>query len=203
MTEHAHATTSTAGILERLRAQTRAQHERLDRGVRMGTDEVTRDGYGAFLRGSLAIVRPLERALEPHGALELPRGRSESLSADLAHLALVDDVASPDVRFVESRADAMGVAYVMEGSALGGQVLARRVAPALGLATEGPERAGLAYLRVHGDAPGPRWRAFLERLGAWDAEASEEDRERACRAALRTFAAYEDALARSGAWTER
>lgn len=50
-----------------------------------------------------------------------------------------------------------GVAYVIEGSQLGGQVLYRRLAEPLA-----PHP--LAYLQGHGRDTGPRWKAFLATL---------------------------------------
>ncbi|MBN8613061.1 MAG: biliverdin-producing heme oxygenase [Deltaproteobacteria bacterium] len=204
MTETSQA--AAPSLLERLRVQTHASHTRLDRGVRLAPHEITVDRYAAFLRGSLAIVAPLEDVLASHEVLELARARSAALREDLATLDLADDVARSEVSFVNDRAEAIGAAYVMEGSALGGQVLARHVATALRLEPtqkEEPTQEGLGYLRVHGETTGARWRSFLARLAAFDAGASESDRERACVAASRTFAAYEDALGRAGAWSER
>lgn len=92
-----------------------------------------------------------------------------------AHLALIEaDLAEPSLASYPcslpgsevswpsgaSAAYRWGVAYVVEGSQLGGAVLYKRLAQQLA-----PHP--LRYLRGAGEAgPGPRWRAFMEALRA-------------------------------------
>lgn len=81
---------------------------------------------------------------------------------------------------LDSPAAAWGSLYVMEGSALGGQVITRTLARA-GLSP----RAGSAYFNGWGDATGAMWREFRELL---ETElAAPESLQPACDAARRTF----------------
>jgi heme oxygenase len=76
----------------------------------------------------------------------------------------------------------LGAMYVMEGSTLGGQYIARQVEKTLGLA---PGR-GDAYFRGYGDETGPMWRAFKAVL----AEVPERHSELVVRSAKRVFAFF-------------
>lgn len=108
--------------------------------------------------------------------------------------ALRRDLEALDGRFIETRiepiedeASAMGVLYVLEGSRLGGRVLARLAEAS----ADAHVRAATRYFR-HGEDRG-LWRLFVERLNA--SEAVQRNPERAERAALGAFAAFEAAFA--------
>ena len=86
--------------------------------------------YAAFLAALASALVPLERALEASGIGQtLPdwprRRRTEVLLADLAILgaALPALAQPPDVK---GEARQFGVAYVLEGSRLGGKLLLRQ-----------------------------------------------------------------------------
>lgn len=57
---------------------------------------------------------------------------------------------------IESQEDLVGMLYVMEGSTLGGQIVARMLREKLGI--EGDSGGG--YFAAHGDATAMRWREF-------------------------------------------
>lgn len=190
-------TANSASLLGTLRDGTREAHARLDGRLGIESAALTNDErglarYAAFLRGSASAVVPLERALEAWLPPSDGVRRRDALGADLAALghALPDAAAMPEL---SSRADAYGAAYVMEGSALGGAVLARRVGEALG--AEAPR----SYLSLRGDRTGPHWRSFTEALDAWGSDATDAERERALATARATFEAYERAFEASGA----
>lgn len=138
-----------------LRAATRGAHDRVD--ALFSTFDLGRaDDYRDFLAAQARAFLPIERALAEAGAGRLFPGWSEArraplLAADLADLGLAPpptDGAAP----LGSPAAIAGAAYVLEGSRLGGALLARRVAPGL------PRRFLAATLPPGG------WRAFLARL---------------------------------------
>lgn len=120
--------------------------------------------YRAHLRLLRAWLAPAERWLagfDDPGPLP-PRARTPLIDADLALLA--PEAGEPFLRICTppwsaqaSAAYRQGVAYVIEGSQLGGAVLARR----LGARLDHP----LRYLRGDGP-PGPRWQAALAALDA-------------------------------------
>ena len=175
-------------LIESLRAATRQQHAELDQSVAALTDV---DRYRDFLRGSWAALSPLERALGPW--LETtPRG--PLIQADLHDLnsdvgpAIADH--SPPI---DSTARAWGARYVIEGSALGGVVLARGVQQVVG------DGAPVRYLTVHGAELGARWRAFMAALNAWGQNATATEKSAACDTAGAVFAWYREAFAATGA----
>lgn len=108
------------------------------------------------------------------------RSRRPFLQQDLHALGLAPAGIAPHVPPLSTAAAAWGSLYVMEGSALGGQVITRSLAEA-GLH---PHR-GTAYFHGWGAATGPMWRDFraLLELQLVAPEAAAE----ACDAACRTF----------------
>ncbi len=165
-----------------LRAATGIAHERLD--ARFGVFDLadTRD-YGRFLQAHAAALMPVEAALDTAGMAALlddwpARRRAALIAADLAALGLAMPAPVP-VAPLANMAAAWGAAYVVEGSRLGGAMLARRVA----------DDAPRAYLAT--PLPKGAWRLFLGRLdAALDADAA---RATAIRGALATFAVFEAA----------
>jgi heme oxygenase len=177
-------------LLSTLRTRTAAAHARLDDGLaRAGGLDAER--YAAFLRASLAVVGPVEPALARWLPAAATPSRAAALRADLAALAAGDatgaecapgeSLASPAI---ESLAAAWGAAYVVEGSALGGMVLAERVEAVHGAAA--PAR----YLRLRGRATAEHWRAFVAELARAERGFDAGAREEACAAACALFAAY-------------
>jgi heme oxygenase len=107
------------------------------------------------------------------------RARRRFLERDLAHLGL--EPRPPDTfPLPAGAAAAWGSVYVMEGSALGGQVISRRLARA-GLQAE----SGGAYFHGWGDATAPLWRETTSVLRAQLRTPAELAR--ACQGARCTF----------------
>lgn len=130
-------------------------------------------------------------AWEPALALALPatlqpwfdrRRRGPLVARDLASLRAPrisrSAVAMPAL---DSTAAAFGSLYVMEGSALGGQVIAQRVHRWHGM---GPHD-GAAYFTGWGKRTGPMWREFRELLACEVTDATA--RQAACAGAIATF----------------
>ena len=84
-------------------------------------------------------------------------------------------------------AEAFGVLYVLEGSRLGGRILAKRASES----ADAKVRSATRYFR-HAEKAG-HWQSFLARLEKSDAVRAAP--ERAGAAALAAFAAFEAALA--------
>lgn len=169
-------------------------HAELDSKLALHEDNLTHDRYRLFLRASMAVVAPLEARIACWLGLS-PDGfcRTTALRADLAALGATDTGAAP-VPSINSLAEAMGAAYVVEGSALGGTVLSKMVARTLGEST--PRR----YLSLRGDQTGVRWRHFVMTLEQWGAHAPPHAHLVACESARATFAAYASAFAAVGAF---
>ena len=173
---HAIASDSLRG---RLRDRTADAHAALDVLLSDGFGDL--DGYRAYVRGMHAFVRAATPAFEA-GARALPDWTLPDwgplLDRDLAALGIVP--LHVDAAPVAGEAAAVGMLYVMEGSALGARVLVW-CAQALGVTAQ----SGGAFLHGHADAPG-RWRAFVRRLdNGWRGTG---DDVQACDGALAAFA---------------
>lgn len=166
-----------------LRAATRDAHDRVD--AAFSAYDLTDDcDYAQFLAAHAAAFLPVEEALTDRGAEGLfpgwvVRRRGEALRADLAELGVapLSPIAAPAFG---GDAPLAGGAYVLEGSRLGGRLLATRVGPAL------PRR----FLSAS-PTPDGGWRDFialLERILYSDVE-----RQVATASAVATFACFEQA----------
>lgn len=153
-----------------LRAATAADHERVDAlfGA-MRLDD--RDDYRRMLTAHARVVPAIEAALahgEVAGDLPAWTPRAPLLAADLAALGAVMPAplafALPEG---ERQPAAWGALYVVEGSRLGGQLLARRVGAGMPHAylaarhAPGGWRALLAALDARADAAPPAWGAAV------------------------------------------
>ena len=147
--------------LAALRAATAERHERLDSGLPLSGPEPDVHDYDAHLTMVRDWLAPLQSWLDGFSD-----GPQQVLPA-VERLALIDadlnEPGMPPVRAPStphawpgeaSPSYRWGVAYVIEGSQLGGKVLygklAERLAP-----------HPLRYLRGADEGPGPRWRAFM------------------------------------------
>lgn len=148
--------------LAALRAATRHMHATLDARLRLAHQPSTRD-VRLYLTAMLGFLGPVERVLWEHPSrarLEPGRRRAKArwLRADLARLGAEALEAEAEVpRAAREASGGLGVAYVLEGSTLGGRVLARR-----------PALAGWRFFEGYGDDTGSLWRALvaeLERVG--------------------------------------
>lgn len=189
MNQH-HDTARASDVLAALRQGTNTRHERLDSGLPLSKPDATLADYAYHLQLLRAWLGPLESWLAaygdgPQGAAGLPAAPHLSLiEADLAEPTL-DGYGAPAFAPAAtwppeaSAAYRWGVAYVVEGSQLGGAVLYKRLAGQLA-----PHP--LRYLRGAGeDGPGPRWRAFMLALRA--AVRSEAEIADACAGACDAF----------------
>lgn len=201
-----HDNARESDVLAALRQATSARHERLDSGLPLSAPDATLADYAAHLQLLRAWLLPMESWLAgfhdgPQDASALP---------DAPHLALIEaDLAEPALDaqarpLVADEADwpqdagaayRWGVAYVVEGSQLGGAVLYKRLSAQLA-----PHP--LRYLRGAGEAgPGPRWRAFMQALRA--EVRSEQQIAEACAGACAAFdrilgLAFEEGRGRPG-----
>jgi heme oxygenase len=191
---HAHPVLSLRGTL---RSATAGAHAALDGALMPPGTCWTRDRYVAFLQATLAVVSAAEPAVAAVLPAFAPCGtptRASRLRDDLVALgqrALAPP--SPALAHVPGAAAAYGTAYVLEGSQLGGRVIAGHVAEALALGDE-----ALGYLRPPGVAAGAQWKAFVADLDAFGAAAGERDWDVAAAWASHTFAAFEAAFRDEG-----
>lgn len=169
-------------VREALRSATAALHVQVDSGVPLAKVSPTLDDYRDHLRLLDDWVKALRQlAVDP---MRLD-AQAAALMEDLDVCdRLLGNAPRPAALPAEpSRLPATaefdwGVAYVIEGSRLGGQVLYRRLKEALA-----PHP--LAYLRGEGSATGARWTAFLAAMRAQ--VVSPEQVDRACTGAVQAF----------------
>jgi heme oxygenase len=184
-----------AWLLNELRDKTRTEHTRIESVLRLA-HPMSAARYASVMTGFHEFLR----RWEPRLAAALPahlrdwsakRKRCGFAADDLRHL---DAPHTPHLAHAAERAvhsipmadvaGALGSMYVIEGSALGGQVITPMLRQHLGLT---PAR-GASYFHGHGAATGAMWRDFREvitrELGHDDTAARS-----ACHSAQRTFVA--------------
>lgn len=159
--------TVDGALLPRLKAATVGAHARLERTVAVFERVASRSGYSALIARFYGLYEPLEERLAAavdwtaqrydfdarrktpllaRDLLALPRGADRVATAARCE-------ALPDV---SSLSRVLGCLYVLEGSTLGGQMIARELQRRHGM-TSG---SGAAFFSSYGSAVGPQWRAF-------------------------------------------
>jgi heme oxygenase len=143
---------SSMSALAELRRVTAPDHEGVD--AAFGRFDLTKAaGYTGFLSAHARALPAVEGALAGIAGLPPLRPRTPLIAADLAAL----DLEMPAPLAIDPPADAasaFGMAYVIEGSRLGGGMLAKRVPP-------GMPSAYLSATHLPGE-----WRAFGQALDA-------------------------------------
>jgi heme oxygenase (biliverdin-IX-beta and delta-forming) len=134
--------------------------------------------YGSFLSAHARVLAPIEIALEQAGIERLipdwrERRRRERLADDLAALGMAAPPSLPPPLF-SGDDEIWGAAYVLEGSKLGGAMLAKQV----------PDHLPSSYLSFQG--PKGAMKTFMERLDAFHPA----DESRAIASARSTFALF-------------
>ena len=175
---------ATPPILARLRAETRPYHDAVEQNefnqaLAAGTPSAA--ATAQFLAKMYGFLQPYEAQLRQHADELGPAW--EIAERQRAHLIL-EDLAVPASELplcpamppLATLPQLLGAMYVLEGSTLGGQVLARQLAKAdIGLRR---------YFIGYGERTGPRWKAFCQLL----ADAATPDREDAIvQSAIHTF----------------
>lgn len=156
-----------------LRTATATLHAEVDARF-SGPFDTDKDAYRAFLTALARAVFPLESALEQGGVARLlpdwpTRRRSAALGRDLEILGIA--VPPPEsVPMTTDEARLFGRLYVLEGSRLGGKLLARRA-----LESADPQVRAATHYLGHG-AGADFWRSFLQHLEASEAVAAAPQR---------------------------
>ncbi len=182
------AAASEHSVLHLLRVATRAEHAAIEAVLGLdGAFDLAR--YIAALQGFDAFLR----LWEPRAAAALParlrpwfeaRRRGHLARADLALLGALSRPALRAVPVVQIRsaAQALGGMYVVEGSSLGAQVIARRLADRFGIGLDN----GGAFFGARGAATVPLWREFCGQLEL-EVATDNTARDQACRGAVQAF----------------
>lgn len=142
---------------------------------------------------SYSVIAPVEGVLSDRlgevFAVPPPGSRVDRLRADLAELGWEVAPVAVDAVAVSSQAEAFGVGYVLQGSLLGGAIIARQAR-----ADCGDPVIPTRYLSLYGTELGLAWRRFCAAANAFGDDAPAGEHRRAVAAAIDTFAAHEAAL---------
>jgi heme oxygenase len=198
----------TGGVLQRLKAATRAEHDAIEQALDLMAPGLSLTDYHHRLRryhGFYAPIEPLiAAALDgPRWGLDMAaRTKTAWLAVDLACLGDSEEAGGlPPTALplctalppLQTQADAFGCLYVLEGATLGGRVISRHIEQVLGLdATHGAR-----FFHGYGEQTGAMWKAFRGALSAFADQPSQEDRVVA--SAIATFAALRVWCADDGA----
>lgn len=184
-------------MLRRLKAETADLHAEAELHVRILDRDATVADYAKYLRAMAGFHAPIEAQLATNTALvatgfdPAARRKAHLAVADLSVLGDAGEVPSAPVTVAGTDLyGALGVAYVIEGSTLGGRFIQSRLPPAL---TAYRGRA-TAFLEGYGEATGPLWKQFGVIIERTVTTAAHEDATLA--GARATFASMIDWLAR-------
>lgn len=183
-------------LLAALRVATRPVHLQLEQRLDLAGAHGTIPHYIGFLRALLAVVDGCDAAIraelgDARVSWRPPSpSRSDRLRHDLACLG-ASGIVEPALGLpvIDSPAQAFGAEYVLQGSQLGGAVIARC------LAARGFDVSCMTYLRMHGDGLATAWRDFTDTLDTFGRGRS-EIWPPAIGAAIATFHAVDAALTR-------
>lgn len=173
-------------LRDRLRLETRSEHEALDAGF----DGMLAPGAEALYAQFLLTNRAGHEAVEPilrrsplavfNPAIWEPGGRLEALTADCRALALPRFAAPTRLDLSPALPEALGAAYVLEGSRLGAAFLLKAL-----------RRSSTAHLPVRYLLASRDPEPFRRLLGVMNgADLSERDGDRAVAAANQTFRTF-------------
>lgn len=149
-------------LLARFKDSTAALHLEAERYVRILDRDAGVDDYRRYLVAMHGFHVPLEQRFREHAALAAAgfaaetRSKRAWLEADLDALAVSDRPLCDRVPAVGSLARAVGAAYVLEGSSLGGRFILAKLPPALASLRGSATR----FLDGYGSETGAQWRRF-------------------------------------------
>jgi heme oxygenase len=157
-------------IMAQLKEATRTHHDRMERDpLSRGLNQAqpTHAYYLQVLSAYYGFYAPLEQRLQAavdwqaHGFDLHPRLKTDLLVHDLLALGAtgVSIAQIPHCPLLPPLSDlptALGCLYVLEGSTLGGQLMARHLAATLELDATN----GAAFFNSYGPEVGPMWKAF-------------------------------------------
>lgn len=178
-------------ILARLKHETADEHAAIEAATRIMRPDIGVPDYREYLERTYGFYRPVEQMLERFGvwpALELDgstRVKLPLLARDLLELGRDPSglpVCAATPQLGGGLPEAVGCAYVLEGSTLGGRVVSRHVQTRLG--PQVPHR----FLDAYGADTGDRWQAFRAAL-RWFAD-SREIENRIIMGARQTFESF-------------
>jgi heme oxygenase (biliverdin-IX-beta and delta-forming) len=161
-------------LRDNLRIHTRSHHERIEQALDLPASVRSRDDferllarfYGFYLPHE-ARLRPYTPALDAYG-IELGRRskagkiRDDLLSLGMSAEAITGLPQCVDLPDLCTPAHALGSLYVLEGSTLGSQIIARALKEKVDLDI----MSSMRFLSGYGASTGAMWRSFVSALDA-------------------------------------
>jgi heme oxygenase len=178
--------------IQRLRRETETDHRAVEGALPLMHGELDTTQYVECLRQMYGIVtaweeRAVEVAPDWMQTMLVSRQRKGMLELDLAWFGVTErDNRRPDLPKMNNLPGLLGTMYVMEGSTLGGQLIAKHVETALHLS----DGQGNAYFHGHGDRTGPMWKEFCQMLKNRVSEDGTAEVVTAAKAMFTTFGAW-------------
>lgn len=162
---------SNRSVLRALKHTTYALHRRAEQYVRILDRDATVCDYARYLCAMYGFHAPIENTLATDDALEAAgfaaalRRKTPLLAQDLRSLDASCDrpcdhaaVCCRALPVSDSLARRLGIAYVIEGSTLGGKYILAHLPPGLA----GLRGTATSFLEGYGAETGARWRGFGE-----------------------------------------
>ena len=158
----------SATHLDYVRQQTRIEHSKLDSlpiSLAITSDNVTIKEYGNYLQLMYSVVLEIEKHVYPLlenviQNLDL-RSKLGWIKNDLQNLSIEVPENVQVFKFnSNNRSFALGIAYVIEGSTLGGRYMLKNITKNLALDKEN----GASYLSGYDNLSGLRWKNFISNM---------------------------------------
>ncbi len=181
---------SFSSLLERLKNETRPEHEAIEAVLDLMDEGLTMSAYRSRLERFYGFYATIERRLhelggwDEHGIDLSARRKLPLLESDLKALGVEAVSGLPvcmELPILPGLADGFGCLYVLEGSTLGGQFIGRHVREVLGVTPE----AGGRFFHGYGEETGSMWRSF--RVALADFADTQVIQDRVVTAAFATF----------------
>ncbi|WP_177192136.1 biliverdin-producing heme oxygenase [Chitinophaga arvensicola] len=144
-----------------LKSHTQSAHQQLEKKLVANMKQIRNTAdYCRLLGLFYTYYQALENNMQPY--LSIPdadtRRKADSILADIATLGgelpvMTTEVPQPEVN---NYAQALGAAYVLEGSTLGGIIIAKMISKQLGI----PATAGFSFFNGYGEDTVEMWNKF-------------------------------------------
>lgn len=181
-------------LLERLKTETAAEHADIERAADILNPRLELEQYRTYLERTLGFYLVAEHELWRMGvwdALGLPATDREKLPILAEDIVLLGNIEPekiapcPDGPSFGSTAEAVGGAYVLEGSTLGGRVISRHIQRVFG------PNVPRSFLECYGASTGEQWQSFRAALARYARTRELEDQViRGARETFRTFTSW-------------
>jgi heme oxygenase len=183
-------------MMQRLKEETRPHHDQIERNplmARVMQPDLTLPEYQQVLARLYGFHRPVETHLAAWSAWDTlgfdydARRKAALLAHDLHVLGLPPEAVAAlplctHLPVLNTPEQVLGCLYVLEGSTLGGHVIARQLGRTLGI----DAARGAAFYTSYGNQIGPMWKALGQRINTWT-ETLGLDAEQMIGAAAETF----------------